>query len=382
MKKFINFISAFSFIIILASCGGGGGGGAPTTNFTFLNNADGASGISISDSFKYTFAQTINTSTVTTSTLFLVRTPSANISPLKAVFNPTTCNVDNAISASVSCSSFLECAIDPSDDLDPGTSYTGCVSPNIELASGETFEGFMATFTTEGSAPVTCTVNDDFSVDSRDCWKIAGGQTWTTWDQISGDILTFDTAAGKLLYTPTSIDSAIVGIYKSVQVDGSGSLVMKVHFIDANTNIAKDSRGLDGIGIFKNISDISDFSQTIFAFGIGDASDANSCAGFYFIEGSPDVTIWGDPDCATENEFYVRVTLDSSSFSIEWSTDDVDENYTALPSLQTGSGVPANLADLVSNFGELNFSIFAFDPGLGSISFDSVEATGFELMSD
>ncbi|MBT3181657.1 MAG: hypothetical protein HN337_04005, partial [Deltaproteobacteria bacterium] len=108
---------------------------------------------------------------VNTSTFFIVPTPtSSNLAaPTKAEYDETICDVTNALESSVSCDSVTECTLDPTDDLSTGTSYTACVSPNIEYAAGGNFEGVSFTFTTTGD-PAIPDVSGLYSTSDNDCW--------------------------------------------------------------------------------------------------------------------------------------------------------------------------------------------------------------------
>ncbi|MBN1283451.1 MAG: hypothetical protein JXA24_06750, partial [Proteobacteria bacterium] len=102
------------------------------------------------------------TATVDTSTYFIVPTPAAAAAQTKAAIDDMICDPTAALAAAVSCPNFTQCMLDPAQDLAGGTSYTICLTTAIEYLGGSSlstekqlgsFEGFMATFTTTGSAP-------------------------------------------------------------------------------------------------------------------------------------------------------------------------------------------------------------------------------------
>ncbi len=113
----------------------------------------GKTDIPVDSTFAYTFAQIVNTPTVTTGTFFIVPAPAPAAMVVKDAFDPTVCNAANAVAATVSCGSATECTLDPAADLLGGTLYAACLSTDIIYNSGTPFEGFMATFTTAGDIP-------------------------------------------------------------------------------------------------------------------------------------------------------------------------------------------------------------------------------------
>lgn len=150
LKTIIGFIVITAAAMILSSCGGGGGSTPPAV--VSVNSIDGATNIPTDSTFRYTFLNPVATSTVTTSSYFIVPTPAASASIVKAAYDPTICNAVNALPAIVSCFSSTSCDLVPSNTLDAGTRYSVCLNSDIFYDAGAAFEGFMATFTTAGSS--------------------------------------------------------------------------------------------------------------------------------------------------------------------------------------------------------------------------------------
>ncbi len=118
-------------IITISNCGGGSGGNPPSTIPVALEGLDGASGVAVDASFAYTFDAAVDTATVSTNTFFIVPTlaaASANISATKSEYSTDTCNTDYALDTSVTCDSSTSCILDPTNNLDGGTSYTVCLN--------------------------------------------------------------------------------------------------------------------------------------------------------------------------------------------------------------------------------------------------------------
>ncbi|MFH1830609.1 MAG: Ig-like domain-containing protein [Pseudomonadota bacterium] len=157
IKTIIGLIIITAIAAVWSSCGGSSGGDTPSTVVS-ANSIDGATGIPTDSTFRYTFSNPVAISTVTTSSYFIVPTPSGSANVVKAAYDPTICNAANALSAIVDCPSSMSCDLAPSDFLEEGMQYSICLSTDIFYAAGyvkslgTAFEGFMATFTTAGSS--------------------------------------------------------------------------------------------------------------------------------------------------------------------------------------------------------------------------------------
>ncbi len=143
---------AAAAMIAVAGCGGGGGGDTPGTTVS-LNTISGRTDVPVDAIFTYTFSQTVNSNTVSGTSFFMVPAPAASAQVVKDAFDPTVCNVANAIAATVSCTNIYDCQLAPAANLTADTSYAACLTSAILYSSGTPFEGFTATFTTAGSTP-------------------------------------------------------------------------------------------------------------------------------------------------------------------------------------------------------------------------------------
>jgi hypothetical protein len=144
------------FSLALCGCGGGGGGGGNGGTYVDVNTLDGKTDIATNSNYRYTFNGSPSASTVTTTSYFIVPTPTAGAQAqvAKATYDPTICNSDNAIGATVSAAS-THADLEPSHTLTGSTQYTICLSSDITVGT-QAFSGFMATFTTAGgSTPQT-----------------------------------------------------------------------------------------------------------------------------------------------------------------------------------------------------------------------------------
>lgn len=158
-RRRILYFVLLIFLIIsslaLCGCGGGGGGGGNGGTFVDVNTLDGKTNIATDSNFRYTFSGSPNASSVTTTSYFIVPTPTtgAQAQVAKAAYDPTICNSDNAIGATVSAAS-VHADLEPSHALAGSTEYTVCLSSDITVGT-QPFAGFMATFTTAGAGPQT-----------------------------------------------------------------------------------------------------------------------------------------------------------------------------------------------------------------------------------
>lgn len=155
MKIFIlciGVLAPFIFAFSIAGCGSS----TCTTNAVSVNTLDQTRGAAIDTRFDYTFANAVNTGTVTTTDFFIRLSPTQNFSAqsgqegaaAKADFDNTICDVAQALEASISCSRSTHCSLTPASSLEYDTYYVICLSGNIAYDSGGAFEGFMATFIT------------------------------------------------------------------------------------------------------------------------------------------------------------------------------------------------------------------------------------------
>ena len=114
-----------------ASCGGGGGGTTPATGTDPISlDSIGSDGVAADSSFLYTFSKAVDTSLVDTSSFFMHTATSGSSSiSMKDAYDSTTCDVSQAIAATVTCSSSTACVLDPTSDLTAGATYIACILP-------------------------------------------------------------------------------------------------------------------------------------------------------------------------------------------------------------------------------------------------------------
>lgn len=117
-----------------------------TPEVSVANLTTGATSIAVERDFDVSFTPIIDTSTVSTATLFVVeRLSTASIDTM----NTVACNSSNAVAAEVDCESQATCTLNPSSNLDGATNYLLCVMPSISFSSG-TYDGGIWSFTTVG----------------------------------------------------------------------------------------------------------------------------------------------------------------------------------------------------------------------------------------
>jgi len=120
-----------------------------------VNYVDGAAGVPVNSTFKYTFPSPVLTETVTTKTFFIVPVEVAtDVVSAKGPYNEPICNVDRALPAKVSCSSNRECDLETEEPLECNTQYAICITPAIIYEDKTQFPGETLIFTTESCQPV------------------------------------------------------------------------------------------------------------------------------------------------------------------------------------------------------------------------------------
>lgn len=129
-----------------------------------LNNLDGTAGVPVDSSFRYRFQKPVVSDTVDSSTYFIVSIPAApSLSFLKAEVDMGLCDPANSLDADIECTDW-SCTLYPLNPLEFFVSHAVCLMPAIsyelesatvggqlEFEARDTFEGFMASFTTERS---------------------------------------------------------------------------------------------------------------------------------------------------------------------------------------------------------------------------------------
>ncbi|MBT3182107.1 MAG: hypothetical protein HN337_06345 [Deltaproteobacteria bacterium] len=150
MKNYTAIIFLMLCLMFLGGCGGAGGT-PPSSIPVALEGVDGESGIAVNSSFLYTFDFEVDTSTVTASTYFIVPTiaTDVNLAVEKSEYSSSVCDVSRALASTVTCDSNTECLLDPTENLNEGTSYTACLTSEILKATGEAITPVAITFVTE-----------------------------------------------------------------------------------------------------------------------------------------------------------------------------------------------------------------------------------------
>ncbi|MFH1652910.1 MAG: hypothetical protein ABIE74_02540 [Pseudomonadota bacterium] len=149
LKFFILSAAAVLLITIISySCGSSSGEGGGTGIVTVNRTLEGATNIAVNSTFSKTFTMPVNTTTVASTSFFIVPTSSSTSSISRATFNSSSCNVENKLDALVSCVSTAQCSLDPINDLTTSTSYTICLTSDVLYTNGTHFTAEMFTFTT------------------------------------------------------------------------------------------------------------------------------------------------------------------------------------------------------------------------------------------
>ena len=164
MRRFL--LAALSLTVLAVStyaggifgCGGGG------SSIVSINSLDGATGVSTESIFEYTFSRAVNTGTVTPTSYTIAEALDQNANVAKAAYDSSACNKENAIAASVSCSSATACQLHPTAALASSRRHVICLALDIQYDDGSAFEGFMATFTTADDGPLVIDPLDATSV--------------------------------------------------------------------------------------------------------------------------------------------------------------------------------------------------------------------------
>jgi len=157
MKRTLLLSAILVTVIALAACGSST---SSTSTTSELSDIEGTTDVPVGNSFNYTFSREVNTDTVSTTTFFMVATPTSNIAAQnKGTYNVSTCIVANAIAAVVTCSTGLSCTLTPANNLSYSTAYTACLTTDIQYADGTAFEGASIGFTTAAATADAPTVS-------------------------------------------------------------------------------------------------------------------------------------------------------------------------------------------------------------------------------
>ena len=145
------------FITAISGCGGGGGSGPAPVDPVLVNNLDGEADVPVDSQFEYLFDKLVEGSTVTGQSYFILPTPAAAAQVAgKGAIDPAVCDPEKAIDALAAASADAASAtLVPAANLSEGVGYTICLTSDILYADGTPFEGFMAQFTTAGTAYYT-----------------------------------------------------------------------------------------------------------------------------------------------------------------------------------------------------------------------------------
>ena len=163
MFKVIRRLMIFICLTGLAACSSQesnssskGQGADLGTDYTDLTAINGATGVSVDQSFVYTFQKAIDPSSLSSETFFIQET------------SEDGCDVTVALDAAISYLSSTRILLNPTDSLEEGTSYTVCIIGETVTASISNLfksrllysnkipvETTEITFTTEGEASGT-----------------------------------------------------------------------------------------------------------------------------------------------------------------------------------------------------------------------------------
>ena len=179
----------------IAGCGGGGGG----FDAVEVNTLDGRTSIPVGSSFQYKFTGSVDASSVTAASYFILPTPAPSAQVAKAAYDGTVCESASALPASIFCSPVLGCILEPGANLSADASYTICLAPTIRYATGGSFEGFMATFTTSSGTSYAVTYDGNGNTGGTaptDSTSYETGQTVTVLDNTGALVKTGNAFAG------------------------------------------------------------------------------------------------------------------------------------------------------------------------------------------
>lgn len=158
MKKCI-YLNLVFMIFLLVACGTGPALNEKTETDVSVNVATGQTSVDVNTGFTLEFNITANTTSVNSSTFFVVPTVTANVSmksvAAKAAINTTTCNPANAITGTITPGASGSCVatytLNPSSALEYETEYALCVTSGVSFCNPNVngfFSGLMETFTT------------------------------------------------------------------------------------------------------------------------------------------------------------------------------------------------------------------------------------------
>lgn len=134
----LAFLAAMAVSALYCSCSSSSSATTPTPNSVpvaiegmDIDSLDGTEGILADSRFKYAF-EDVNTATVTTSSLFIVKETDDSVSPY--------CDINNALSATVGCTEWSDywiCVLEATEALDCGNTYHVCMTEDIKKSDGQ-----------------------------------------------------------------------------------------------------------------------------------------------------------------------------------------------------------------------------------------------------
>ncbi|MBT3181575.1 MAG: hypothetical protein HN337_03585 [Deltaproteobacteria bacterium] len=369
-------------VMFLHGCGGATPN-TPTDIPVSLEGVDGTSGVAVDSSFSYEFDAAIITSTVTTSTYFMVPTAavSADLTAEKSEFNTTICNADNAIDASVECESSTLCILDPTNDLDGGASYTACLTSGILYeATGDPITPRAFTFVTVGETfgvasvldgagvpiqltgstgvfPDELTINfTDELAEASDDTEVWGGKIGISCDVPGGSSLSSDPAYSGVGLSSSSILITVEETYRYQLMDCALSIASTLASVSGET-----------LG-----SDIEYQFTTGCALNDDFNSDTQSCWEPDFNYSNLSWTTW--PDILSN-----ALTFDSEDSSVNYSLAELNKQFGFKKSVNVGNG-DYSITVRLENVANFTSSTGTYGPD--SLLFGIVDndvATGYEI---
>ncbi|MBT3181577.1 MAG: hypothetical protein HN337_03595 [Deltaproteobacteria bacterium] len=223
-----------------------------------------------------------------------------------------------------------------------------CQLNNTDLSiSGVVSAGGVGIPTASYTYTVGCAISDDFQADSHSCYKIPdiSAVTWTMWDDLLANVLTFDTANDALVYEQSS---AVVAIYKDISIDASG---FEVSFYGELISGVPD---LD-VQFMLVISDTMDLGTLMDGNALGkamfigfeyDSKNSKWICNNVYIE--DDNVNHNKVDCSTADNGTFRINLSTSGASYQYSLD-LGETYSDFPADPL---FPVTITDFLDDFGE------------------------------
>ena len=353
MKKTLSIIALLFIVTFLHACGAGPATQGVSESGVTVSIVSGAVDVGVSQTFTADFDVSMNASTATTSTFFIVPTISSVSESSSAILNKsiidtTTCNSANAVAATVAQGSTGTCdtsfILTPESSLEYRTGYTLCLTSGIQTCNPGAegyFDGMMRWFTTADSntysvggtisglfgtivlqnnaaADLSITEDGDFTFAT----EVANGEAYAVTVLTQPDSQTCTVSSGTGTISSVAVTNVSVTCVSSEWAVSTTTAPSKSYFYE----VATDSSGNAFVSGYVEGNGEFDFGNGVTVTGQYDG-DYNAIVVKYDSNG---VALWATtPATAPNNSYFFEIAVDSSGnvYTVGYIEDDSLFNF-------------------------------------------------------